>query len=100
MRHICPTAPDTLRSFPFVESDPFIIEKAPHVYFAGNQKKYESEKIIDNVGSVCHLLSIPSFRQTGTFVLLDLKTLESYPYTFKVDQLVEGTGTSGTEETD
>lgn len=62
MRHICPTAPDTLRSFPFVESDPFIIDKAPHVYFAGNQKKYESEIIKDNMGQVSHLLSIPSFR--------------------------------------
>lgn len=93
MRHICPTAPDTLRSFPFVESDPFIIEKAPHVYFAANQNKYESEIIKDNVGSVCHLITIPSFRQTGTVVLLDLKTLESYPYTFKVDQLVESGAT-------
>ena len=30
MRHLCPTAPDTLRIFPFKESDPFIIESDKH----------------------------------------------------------------------
>ena len=25
MRHLCPTAPDTLRVYPFKESDPFVI---------------------------------------------------------------------------
>lgn len=34
--HICPTCPDTLRSFPFREYDPFIVADAPHVYFCGN----------------------------------------------------------------
>ena len=45
MRHICPTCPDTLRSFPFVNEDPFIIDDAPHVYFAANQPKFETELI-------------------------------------------------------
>lgn len=34
-RHICPTAPDTLRCFPFRDIDPFVIEEGPHVFFAG-----------------------------------------------------------------
>ena len=25
MRHLCPTAPDTLRVYPFKDSDPFVI---------------------------------------------------------------------------
>ena len=40
LRHMCPTAPDTLRTFPFREDDPFVIEHAPDVYFAGNQQAY------------------------------------------------------------
>jgi DNA polymerase delta subunit 2 len=36
IRHICPTSPDTLRAYSFTESDPFIVDDAPHVYFAGN----------------------------------------------------------------
>lgn len=56
MRHLCPTAPDTMRVFPFKDSDPFVIadkdltlddqeEKAintevPHVYFTANAPKY------------------------------------------------------------
>jgi len=34
-RHLCPTAPDTLRCFPFRDGDPFVINKAPDVFFAG-----------------------------------------------------------------
>jgi len=61
MRHLCPTAPDTLRIYPFKESDPFIVApsqsqsnlnledeamehsadtdlytQVPNVYFVGN----------------------------------------------------------------
>ena len=36
LRHLCPTCPDTLRSFPFRDGDPFVIsEQAPDVFFAG-----------------------------------------------------------------
>lgn len=35
--HLCPTAPDSLASYPFKDQDPFIIPKAPSIYFAGNQ---------------------------------------------------------------
>ena len=36
MRQLCPTAPDTLRSFPFKDYDPFVIgPKGPDVFFAG-----------------------------------------------------------------
>lgn len=35
--HICPTAPDSLASYPFTDEDPFIIMKAPSIYFSGNQ---------------------------------------------------------------
>lgn len=37
LRHTCPTSPDTLRSYSLTETDPFVIQDAPHVYFSGNQ---------------------------------------------------------------
>jgi DNA polymerase delta subunit 2 len=36
-RHMAPTAPDTLPCYPFCDSDPFVLEECPHVYFCGNQ---------------------------------------------------------------
>ena len=41
LRHLFPSAPDTLRAFPFRDADPFIIEsKGPDVFFAGCQPMY------------------------------------------------------------
>jgi len=46
MQHLCPTAPDTLRSFPFREDDPFIVKTAPNVFFAGCQPTYAEELLM------------------------------------------------------
>ena len=34
MRHIAPTCPDTLRSYPFENEDPLIIREGHNVYFS------------------------------------------------------------------
>lgn len=47
-RHIVPTAPDTLTSYPFPTSDPFMLQTAPHVFFAGNQPKF-AQRLIEGV---------------------------------------------------
>lgn len=47
-RHIAPTAPDQLGCYPFTELDPFVIGKCPHVYFIGNQKKFQTKLITGN----------------------------------------------------
>ena len=91
IRHTCPTSPDTLRSYSFTESDPFIISDAPHVYFAGNQPLFgekfvnqktskmtypdcEEQKSQDNfdLHNQTKVISVPSFRTTKKLVLLDL----------------------------
>ncbi len=36
MRILYPTCPDTLRCYP-LKQDPFIVHRAPNVYFCGNQ---------------------------------------------------------------
>ena len=35
----------SLASFPYSGEDPFIIEKYPHVYFAGNQPRFQTKTI-------------------------------------------------------
>ena len=40
--HLVPTAPDTLGSYPYAMDDPFLLESAPHVAFAGNQPTFQT----------------------------------------------------------
>lgn len=82
-RHLCCTAPDTLACFPYVDQDPFILRSSPHVYFAGNQAEFGEGVVKDGDKSI-KLISVPSFSQTGTIVLLDLKTLQCKPVSFEV----------------
>ena len=84
-RHLCPTAPDTLRCFPFRNGDPFVLDKAPDVFFAGCQAQYEEKLIFQHKNSqesAVKLISIPTFALTRSIVLLDLTTLESYELKF------------------
>lgn len=75
--HIAPSGPDSLNMFPFPEGqeDPLLMEKCPHVYFAGNCPEYDT-KLIDENNVKCRLICIPSFVETGEAVLLNLSTLE------------------------
>lgn len=43
--HMVPTAPDTLTCYPLSDSDPFILQSAPHVFFVGNQPACSSQVI-------------------------------------------------------
>lgn len=43
--HLAPTAPDTLGSYPFSLDDPFLLEEAPHVIFAGNQPEFQTRLV-------------------------------------------------------
>lgn len=70
-RHLVPTAPDSLPSYPYSDDDPFVIAEAPHVLFAANQPKFET-KMVDGVRLVC----VPDFSRTQQLVLLNLATLE------------------------
>lgn len=99
-RHLAPTAPDTLASYPFYQSDPFVLERAPHVLFAGNQPEFGTRMVegkrtarlllhwdvqgCDLCGSCtgpdgqrCLLVAVPRFRTTGTVALVNLRTLEA-----------------------
>ncbi|GFP91648.1 DNA polymerase delta small subunit [Phtheirospermum japonicum] len=80
-RHIAPTAPNTLGCYPFTDRDPFFIESCPHVYFVGNQEKYETKLIEGPEGQVVRLICIPRFSETGIAVVLNLKNLQCHTLT-------------------
>ena len=67
-RHLAPTAPDTMACYPFVDSDPFLLEdQSPHLYVAGNQAAFEQR----NAGGV-KLIAVPDFHSSGEVVVFDL----------------------------
>ena len=99
-RHMCPTAPDTLGCYPYVDDDPFILDTCPDLYFAGNQDTFEDRlwkgkshlygKDLQHSficstgpeGQTFRLISVPRFSETGTVVLIDVNTLECHTLTF------------------
>lgn len=84
--HLCPTAPDTLSCYPFTDSDPFVIQyqEAPHVYFAGNQEKFESVLVEGQDKQYrTRVVCVPSFHKTGEVVLVDISSLEASVVSFK-----------------
>ncbi|GLE04344.1 hypothetical protein PINS_up013259 [Pythium insidiosum] len=44
-RHVAPTAPDLISSFPIANEDPFVMETCPHVFFSGNTKAFGSRLV-------------------------------------------------------
>ncbi|KAK9156622.1 hypothetical protein Scep_003196 [Stephania cephalantha] len=84
-RHIAPTAPNTLECYPFTDRDPFFMESCPHVYFVGNQNKYESRLLKGSEGQIVRLICIPKFCKTGVAVALNLRNLECHTLSFSIN---------------
>jgi DNA polymerase delta subunit 2 len=81
-RHLVPTAPDTLASHPYHDADPFILDEAPHVLFAGGQPAFGSGLARGGGGQAVRLVAVPDFAATGVAVLVNLATLEVRPLAF------------------
>ncbi|KAF2141831.1 uncharacterized protein K452DRAFT_298492 [Aplosporella prunicola CBS 121167] len=75
-RNNAPTAPDTLWTYPFQDSDPLLLLDCPHVYFAGNQPHFETSLIEGPEAQAVRLVALPRFVDTGEIVLLDAETLD------------------------
>jgi len=86
-RHLSPTSPDTLPTFPFSDRDPFIIEQTPHCFFVGNQPAYDTRKVTGPGGQEVRLISVPKFSDTGMVVLVNLRTLACKPIHFEASLL-------------
>ncbi len=52
--HLVPTAPDTLTAYSFPDRDPFVIDSAPHVLFAGNQPCFAT-RLVEGARPLLHL---------------------------------------------
>eukprot|EP00002_Diphylleia_rotans_P039062 TRINITY_DN8972_c0_g1_i1.p1 TRINITY_DN8972_c0_g1~~TRINITY_DN8972_c0_g1_i1.p1 ORF type:complete len:408 (+),score=89.56 TRINITY_DN8972_c0_g1_i1:404-1627(+) len=80
--HIAPTCPDSMSSYPYSSTDPFILKKCPHVYFIGNQDSFCHKRVKGPDGQLVQIVCIPSFSQTGIMVLVDLQTLDCETVSF------------------
>ncbi|KRZ95801.1 DNA polymerase delta subunit 2 [Trichinella sp. T8] len=83
--HLCPTCPDTIGCYPYKDQDPFILDRLPHVYFAGNQPTFGVGQFhCDDGQHVVRVVSLPAFCDTGCAALVDLVTLAVEPIVFEV----------------
>jgi DNA polymerase delta subunit 2 len=90
-RHIAPTAPDTLWCHPYFEGDPFIIKETPDIYVVGDQPKLQTKLIADRdggkEGKKCRIILVPRFAETGTVVLVNLRTLDVRSVQFTAERM-------------
>lgn len=64
-----------LGCYPFQMQDPLLIKDCPHVYFVGNQPRFETRVIDGPAGQLVRIIAVPKFRETGVLVLVDAETL-------------------------
>ncbi|KAJ3536435.1 hypothetical protein NM688_g6838 [Phlebia brevispora] len=94
-RHIAPTAPDTLWCHPYFTKDPFIITETPDIYIVGNQPAFKTKLVTERARDGekerrCRIVLVPSFNQTGTLVLVNLRTLVARSVSFAVEGMTAG----------
>ncbi len=80
-RHIAPTAPDTLGCYPSPDTDPFVLDTCPHVYFAGNQQAFSESMLTGTDGQKTRVICVPTFSTTHSVVAVNLKDLSCTPIT-------------------
>ncbi|OJT14112.1 DNA polymerase delta small subunit [Trametes pubescens] len=101
-RHMAPTAPDTLWCHPYFARDPFVITQTPDVYVVGNQPAFATRLVRDDeqdedesgarAEKRCRIVLLPSFKDSGTLVLVNLRTLAVRRVQFAVEGMNGGGG--------
>jgi len=87
--NLCPTSPDSLPCYPFLQEDPFVMDALPDVVFAGTMGSYATSMVDSFAGAAAknhrtRCILVPSFKARGEVVLLDLTTLDTKVVTFNV----------------
>ena len=62
--------------YPFQDKDQFVVEECPHVFFIGNQPRFDTAVIEGPAGQQVRIIALPKFKETGEVVLLDTATLD------------------------
>ncbi|KAM3966142.1 DNA polymerase delta subunit 2 [Aphomia sociella] len=81
-RHMAPTCPDTVPCTPCIETDPFIIQNCPAIYFSGNCEEFATDVYKGDDGQRVRLVCLPDFGATKTMAVVNLQNLECYSMTF------------------
>lgn len=88
--NFCPTAPDSLPCYAFVDKDPFVLDLGaddsamPDVIFAGNSPAYTSSLFESkDKRHKTRIVCVPSFHQARQVVLLNVNTLETNVLSFQ-----------------
>lgn len=97
-RCCAPTAPDTLWCYPFQERDQFVLEECPHVFFVGNQPRFDSKVVEGPQGQRVRLITIPRFHETGELLLLDSETLDVEVVKFDIAEEMKVNDHSASQE--
>lgn len=77
-RHLCPTCPDLIPSYPFVFSDPFVMTNRPHLFCLPSPNEQFGHVMVDGT-RVC---TVPSFAKTGSVLLINMNDLAITPISF------------------
>lgn len=85
--HMAPTAPDTLGSYPYPDSDPFIIERCPHIYFSGNAPCLSNKILRGDRNQTTLLINVPRFSRSFTCAAINLRTLDVRPIKVAVSDI-------------
>ncbi|KAF8559488.1 hypothetical protein OG21DRAFT_1473884 [Imleria badia] len=95
-RHIAPTAPDTLWCHPYRERDPFVLNETPDIYIIGGMSEFATALVGSEQDGKkkrsrqCRMVLLPSFVETGTLVLVNMRTLDVRCVNFGVNGLSAG----------
>ena len=82
LRHLAPTAPNTLAAYPSETVDPFILHESPHVFFFGNQASFASKLFTGPDEQRVRIVSVPRFSVEPTIALVNIDTLDCFPVHF------------------